>query len=344
MSRRFIYRSFASAALSLVLMLTSCTYSARTEEANPLFAFDTVFYQTAVGGDETLFADTARLLNEEELLFSRTLPESQLYKLNLEGRATVSRELFLVVEEALRLSEQTGGAFDPTLAALSDLWDFTKAVVPSEADIQEARKQAGPQKVTLEGETLSTGGTTLDLGGIAKGYAVGQILSLYRERGVTGGIVSCSSSVGVTGTKADGSLYRVGIRDPGTEEGLLGTLALTDALLSTSGDYERFFLADGVRYHHILDPETGYPARTGLRSVTVVASLKGQEELSLVGARTDALSTALFVMGYGEESLALLSDYDMEAIFVTDEGILLTKGLEEAFSLSEGGQTLTVVG
>lgn len=343
--RSMVHRLFA-VTLGAVLCLASCdAHDRETKEYAPVFAFDTVFYQTVVGGEDTLVTEVAVRLDEDEKQFSRTKSESRLFLLNEAGSLTVDDQLYALIGEALAVSRRSGGAFDPTMAAVSELWDFTKGVIPSETERVDALARTGASKVTVgDGNRVDTGGTKLDLGGIAKGYAVGEILALYRESGVTGGIVSCTSSVGVTGRKADGSAFRIGLQDPDHGEELLGTLTLKDSILSTSGDYERSFTAEGVRYHHILDPETGLPAQTGLRSVTVVAAIGDGDDLPLLGARTDALSTALFVMGYGEEALNLLTEYGMEAVFVTDGQVYVTPGLKEALVLNDGQRTMTVAG
>ena len=317
-----------SAALFALLFLPSC---AKTNTAKPVFAFDTVFEQTVIGGEPIL-----DLFSSDEAVFSRTLPASELYRLNEAGGGEASGELLTLLTEAKNIAAASDGAFDFTLAPVSDLWNFTEAKLPEETALADALTRTGYERVSING-TVDLGGTAVDLGGIAKGYEVGKLLALYREQNVKGALVSCSSSVGVIGTKANGDAFQIGVRDP--DGGLLGVLSLTDSILSTSGDYERCFTLDGVRYHHILDPDTGTPVQNGLRSVTVVAPLS--DDLSLTGARTDALSTALFVLGRGEKADALLREYGMEAIFVTDDGIFLTAGLKENFSTD---RAFTVLG
>jgi len=315
-----------TALLLALLFLPSCT---KTTVADPVFAFDTVFTQTVIGGDLI----SASVITNDEYFFSRTLAQSELYRLNEAGSGEAGNELDTLLSEAMRLAKQTDGAFDFTLAPVSDLWDFTsgKDTVPEEAALSAALEHTGYERVTKNENGYELNGVTVDLGGIAKGYEIGDLLAAYRRQNVKGALVSCSSSVGVIGEKENGSAFTVGLRNPnGSANDLLGVFTLKNSILSTSGDYERFFIKNGVRYHHILNPETGLPVQNGLRSVTVVSPLA--EDYALTGARTDALATALFVMGMGERALSLLADYGMEAVFVTDDGIFLTAGLRDCFS------------
>ena len=314
------------AACLALLLLPSCV---KTTTASPVYAFDTVFTQTIIGGEET----PSYVITGDEYHFSRTDPKAELYRFNEAGGGEADRELAALLNEAMRIAEKTDGAFDFTLAPVSDLWDFPsgKNAIPSEAALAEALAKTGYERVTRDGDRYDLHGTSVDLGGIAKGYEIGNLIDIYRRHEVRGAIVSCSSSVGVYGEKANGDAFQIGIRDPnGNANDILGVLTLQDSILSTSGDYERCFLVDGVRYHHILDPETGYPVQNGLRSVTVVSPLT--DAPTLAGSRTDALATALFVLGRGEKADALLAEYGMEAIFVTDDGIFLTAGLNGKFT------------
>ena len=221
----------------------------------------------------------------------------------------VSRETGLLLQRALEIAEMTDGAFDPTVYPLMKAWGFASESggnnyrVPTDVDsllslvdyrkvrLQEITEgdNAGSFRVTFP----ATEPMGLDLGGIAKGYTSQKVLETIQAAGVDTAVISLGGNVGVMGTKPDGSSWTVGVRDPnGDENDYLATLSLTGQAqpqyVITSGGYERYFEQDGVRYHHILDPHTGYPADTGLLSVTVVSS---------DGTLADALSTALFVMG-----------------------------------------------
>ena len=167
----------------------------------------------------------------------------------------------------------------------------------------------------------------LDFGGIAKGWAGDRAVQLLRGCGVTSAIVRLGGNIHTVGTKPDGSAWRVGIEDPDTGN-TLAAVSVTDRAVVTSGSYQRFFTWDGQRYHHILDPDTGRPADNGLTSVTIVGDC---------GARCDALSTALFVMGQERSADFWRAHRDFDAVFVrTDGSVAITAGLKDAFTLMDG--------
>ena len=194
----------------------------------------------------------------------------------------VAPEVFEALTSARRISEWTDGKFDVTFGALSDLWRFDDQDkdnrIPDPAQVKQpaaahrlSRPGAGPGGRTA---FLQHRGMRAHLGGIGKGYAVEQAVKLFRERGVKDFMIQAGGDLYVGGTK-DGRPWSLGINDPRGPGGTsFATLALSDATFSTSGDYERFFMHDGVRYHHILDPDTGEPARLS-RSVTIVAGEPG---------------------------------------------------------------------
>jgi thiamine biosynthesis lipoprotein len=246
-----------------------------------------------------------------------------------------------VLEAALEVSRLSGGAFDITAAPLVALWSVTAQhpAVPPEDALAQKRDLIDFNCLTLDAASgsarLARQGQMVDLGGIAKGYAADQALEVYRRRGISTAMIDLGGNIALLGSKEDGAPWGVGIQDPDAPRGeCLGLLSLTDKSVVTSGDYERFFEAGGKRYHHILDPRTGYPAESGLRSVTVVA------EKSMVA---DGLSTALFVLGL-ERGLALLDSIragtktsqgysSVEVLFITAAGkVHLTPGLADAYT------------
>jgi thiamine biosynthesis lipoprotein len=265
--------------------------------------------EEAVQAVQAVFADVEETANEWR-------PGSPLAEVNRRaGEAVpIDRELHDLLARSLEIAELSGGAFDPTWAAVWDLWDF-KAVdprPPSEAAVAERLPRIGWERVHLEEESVRLEpGTVLGVGGIAKGWALDRSAAALRERGFADFSLSAGGQVMSGGTK-DGRAWRVGLRDPrGSRDDSFALIDVSDASVSTSGDYERFFEADGVRYHHILDPRTGFPAR-GVRSATVVC-----EE----GALADGLSTALVVLGV-TEGLALASRLGVGAVLVDDAGLV----------------------
>jgi len=246
----------------------------------------------------------------------------------------VPAELRETIRRGIEVGELTGGAFDVTWAALWGLWDFRAAEprVPAADEIARRARLVDYRRVELDEAAgtvrLPEAGMAIGLGGIAKGYALERAAAALRAQGlesfllVSGGQVYAAG--GRTG-RGDERPWRVGIRDPrGGPEDLFARLELEDASASTSGDYESYFVAGGVRYHHILDPRTGRPAR-GLRSATVVAA---------DAVLADALSTGIFVMG-PEAGLALAERLPgVEAVLVDDGGrVLVTPGIEDELEI-----------
>ncbi len=242
----------------------------------------------------------------------------------------VSEETFFVVLEALRFAELTGGAFDPTVLPLFRLWGMgtEDAAVPPIEEILEVLEFVDYEAVELDPEQrtvyLTRPGMALDLGGIAKGYAVNEAGRVLREAGVRHAILDYGGDIVTIGTRPDDTPWRIGVQHPNGRRGqFLGILESTDESVVSSGAYERYFTQNGTRYHHIFDPETGYPSLAGLTSVTVVGA---------DAATTDALSTAIFVMGL-EEGLELIESIPgYEAIIATGDGrIYLTGDLASRF-------------
>ena len=249
--------------------------------------------------------------------------QAALARLNETGGGTAGEETAALLQTALTLCEQTGGAYDPALGALSEAWGFSTGAyrVPEPDALAEAMQSSGAGLVQLDGISVTlTNGAQLDLGGIAKGYAAGRVRTILREAGVTSAIISLGGNVAAVGKKPDGSAWTVGLQDPDRPEAYFGTVSIEDACVVTSGAYQRYFEENGVCYHHILDPHTGCPAESGVKSVSVVA----QDD-----TLADALSTALFVMGLdaGAE-FQKSSGLSFEAVFVTDDNtVWITPGL-----------------
>ena len=258
----------------------------------------------------------------------------------LPGQFRLSEEAFALLERAMELSREMEGAFDPAVYPLMRLWGFAgkegeerTPAKPEDREIRALLPLCRPENVVLRPENhaleVTVPGTMLDLGGAVKGYASARLMELFREQGVSSALVNLGGNVQVLGTKPDGSLWRIGIEDP-EREGNIAALSLTDTAAVTSGGYERGFEEDGRRYHHLLDPETGYPAEGGLLSVTV---------LTPDGALADMLSTALFVMGR-ERAEAFIArraaDWQFEAVLVTeDRELLATEGLRDRLESRE---------
>lgn len=255
----------------------------------------------------TLFA-RLRQLND---IFNNYSDSSEITRVNQKASQEavfVSPDFYIVLRTALDFARLTGGAFDPTVGPLIKLWGFGKEPrVPSQEEIEAAQKLVGWQCVKLEERAVrfTKSGVRLDLGAIAKGYAADCLVDILRKHGVQRASISLGGNVYVYGKKRDGSLWSVAIRNPEKPGQNSFMLKTQDATVVTSGAYERFFEQDGKIYGHIFDPATGFPADSGLASVTIVS------KTSMIA---DALSTSLFVLGMKKipelKKSALAGDFD----------------------------------
>lgn len=327
---------FGKLLLPLLLCLTLCGCG----ETTSLYA-DTVFtgmdtaitLRLAENTDNALLHEATTAVEELVAGLEHSLSchdeQSELYALNRAPQLYLTEDttLLSVLDTALHISDLTGGAYDPTLGALTDLWNIANGgPKPKDSAILEAITHTGTDHLTIEGHTVTKTDPLLqiDLGGVGKGYALQSVVTLLSEKEIDYGVVSFGGNIGVFGEKPDGTPFQIGVKDPHNTSSTVGYLYITSGFVSVSGDYERFFRQDGVIYHHILDPNTGYPADTGLSSVAVYAQN---------GAAADALSTALFVMGI-EDGLALYESgtLSFEALFITaDNRIVTTPGLDDIF-------------
>ncbi len=238
----------------------------------------------------------------------------------------VSPETFEVIEKAVYASEKSGGAFDATVGPESSLWNFVTKVKPKDKAIREKLGLVNYKLIVLDQEKstveLRKKGMIMDLGAIAKGYAADRAVGVLKRHGIKSGLVAVAGDIRAFGLKQDGKPWRVGIRNPrqkGEDDEILATIELRDMAISSSGDYERFFVIDGERFHHILDPRTGYPARS-CQSVSVMAQ---------DGASADSFSTAVFVLG-PVKGMNLLQQMGFEGLIVDKEGkIHVTPGIKD---------------
>ncbi len=293
---------FLGGILLFSILLNGCTESRQTNSEpvmNEFFAFSTLITQKLYqeNGNEVI-EQTQQMLRDKEQRLSLYVEGSELDQVNqMAGIAPVqvSEELFEMVSVSKRYCELSEGRFDITIAPLSVLWgvDSEHPRVPEKEEIEKALSLVDYRKVELDEEKqtifLTEKGMALDLGGIAKGYFCNDVREIYEAAGSVGWI-SIGGIIYNHGTKPDGSDFVFGIRDPEDPVGVayVGTLTAPEKVISTTGAYERYFEKDGVIYHHILDPKTGYPSESDLLSVTVICE---------DGGLADYLSTTLYIAG-----------------------------------------------
>lgn len=342
--------------LAAALCLSGCGKQEKEASAQ-IFAMDTVMEIAAFGPQaEEAVSETESQIQELEKQLSRTLPDSDVSRINRNGTTPttgIATGTWALLEAALEYRDATDGAFDITIAPVMDAWGFTgdSFRVPEQAELDALLKYVNSDEIQIQEEpaySVTLGeGQAIDLGGIAKGYTSDLVEQTFRANGVESGKISLGGNVFVLGTKPDGSDWRVGIKDPQNEEALAVILPLRDAYAITSGGYERYFEENGKTYHHIIDPATGYPADNGLLSVTVVAKANGPDASGAGnGAMCDAFSTALFVMGE-EKALDFwrTGGYDFDLVLVTADGrVVVTAGLADRFEeVKDSGYTYETV-
>ena len=313
---------------AVILLCSGCTPEKTLPKLSEVgFYLDTVITLTAYVEDSQVLKDALTECGRYEQLLSRTIEGSDVWRINHAGGepVEVSDDTIAILQCARRISELSGGAFDATIAPVSTLWNFTgeNPVLPDAGTIAQAAELIDYTKVETDGNTVRLpDGMMIDLGGIAKGYIADRIKAYLEERGVKHAILSFGGNIVGIGSKPDGNEWKVGIQDI---DGKTGEYMLvsrnTGGSTVTSGIYERGFVADGVRYHHLLSPETGWPVQNELASVTIFS------DSSMEG---DALSTAAFVLGT-EEGLKLIESLEgIEAVFIArDRSITYSSGAQD---------------
>lgn len=317
-----------------------------TEYTKTDFVMDTVLSETIYGLSDRTEEIKQRLSNLEKEKLSWREGGSETAQINAlcseGGTFSMEEDFSLWAETSLKLAQASGGAFDPTIGNLTRLWNIEgeNPTVPDQNQIDAVMETIGYANIKIEGNEISMKDRcTLDLGAVGKGIGCDVIREyLQTEAGVKGAVISIGGSILVYGEKGNGEDWSVAIRDPEQElDSYMGVLHLSEtASVSTSGDYEKYFIQDGKKYHHILDPSTGYPAESDLTSVTVVCDQGGKTD----GLLSDGLSTACFVLGK-EKGLELLEQYEAGGIFIDKENrVYVTSNLEDQFEILNDNYTL----
>ena len=336
-----ILKRTAVAAMCVILAagMTACgkkADSAQSESvsendkySSDIFAMDTYMSLTAYGAKaEDAVTEAIHEIQRLDAMFSVGNTDSDVTTANMQGSATVSDETAYLVEQSLEISRKTDGAFDITIYPVMELWGFTTKnyKVPQADELQETLKRVSYENVSLKDhELVLKNNAQIDFGGIAKGYTSSRVMQIFKEYGIEHGMVNLGGNVQTLGTKTDGTAWRVAIQSPQGGNQYLGILETSDQAVITSGGYERYFEENGVTYHHIIDPKTGYPSDSDLTSVTIVCA---------DGTKADALSTSFFVMGLQKaESFYENTDLDFDVILLTkDNQIYISEGIAQNFT------------
>ena len=310
-----------SLLLIAVLLLSGCSVNPETLSFESM---DT-FMQVSLYGDKKTAEAVQNEILRLEALFNANDPNSKVSELNQSGFVE-DEDVFKVLEGALKVSQSTDGALDPSVYPLVEEWGFISRDfrIPDKSTIDELLQHVDYTQIALNfNRTYIPEKMKLDLGAVAKGYAADRAKAILAENEVKSAILNLGGTVAAVGTKPDGSDWKVGISDPESTGGYFATVTLRDKIVATSGSYERYFEQDGKRYCHILDPKTGMSADSGVVSVSIISDN---------GLYCDALSTALFVMGAEKAQAYWKNQQDLppfDYILLDDTGkVYVTDGVE----------------
>ena len=360
---RFFYLILCTVLVSPMLLFTGCgniTDADTSTTGNQPISISSIKLNTAVqitiydSQDKALLNDCLALCDKYELIFSRTNEKSELYKLNhrkdvsdgdfsTDGQTTpypvsgtadtwhISEDLASLLSQGLSITRESDGAFDIAIAPLTSLWDFTAEdpKVPDDAAIQKALPLCSSDGVTIDGQdiTLPSDDIQFDVGAIAKGYIADRMKDLLVKKGVKSAIINLGGNVLCIGSKPDGTPFKVGIQKPFADRNETeAVMDITGKSVVSSGIYERCFKQGGKLYHHILNPQTGYPYDNGLISVTIIS------DQSVDG---DALSTTCFALGL-EDGLKFAEKKGVQAVFITEDYELhYTDGFQDEINVTD---------
>jgi len=299
--------------------------------ATTFFAMDTIMSVKAEGPDAPkAVSRVEQTILELENELSVSNDQSIVYALNRDKHGSLTADTKYLFEKSLQVKEMTGGAFDICIYPIMDAWGFTDKNfrVPNEDTLKQLCLELSEATINVDNEhnSVSLSDTAMvDFGGIAKGYTSKVAYDIFKEMNISNALINLGGNVCALGKKSDGSLWSVAIKSPLENLDYLGILKISDKSVITSGGYERFFEQGNRTYHHIIDPKTGYPAESGLISVTIVS-----DDPTLA----DALSTAVYVMGK-EEATALWNEnfkkFDM-ILYDDNNRLYITEGLKDDFT------------
>lgn len=360
---RFFYLILCTVLVCPMLLFTGCeniTDADTSITGNEPISISSIKLNTAVqitiydSQDKALLDDCLALCDKYELVFSRTNEKSELYKLNhrkdtsdkdpnADGQTTpypvsgtadtwhISEDLASLLSQGLSITRESDGAFDIAIAPLTSLWDFTAEdpKVPDDAAIQKALPLCSSDGVTIDGQdiTLPSDDIQFDVGAIAKGYIADRLKDFLVKKGVNSAIINLGGNVLCIGSKPNGTPFKIGIQKPFADRNETeAVMDIAGKSVVSSGIYERCFKQGGKLYHHILNPQTGYPYDNGLISVTIIS------DQSVNG---DALSTTCFALGL-KDGLKFAEKKGVQAVFITEDYELhYTDGFQDEINVTD---------
>lgn len=328
----------AIVVVALLVIWSQFGYRAQKYE-NESYAMGTYIQQTVYGKNaQAASTAAAQAVTKLENQISWRVEGSDIDRLNNAAGTTwekIDSETTKLLSLALEVAQKSGGAFDPTVLPLTSLWrmESENPHVPTDTELKNALQYVGYSDLRIN--TLQNTASLrrhyegIDLGALGKGAACDTVESIYQQYKLTAGVIAAGGSIGVYGTKPDGTNWLIAVRDPKTSDdaaGSIGTIQLENGeFVSTSGPYEKNFTQNGKTYHHLINPKTGMPENNGLVSVSVVCKN---------GALSDALSTACFVLGK-DKGAALAKTYEADILFVEENGkVTASAGMKEKFQLT----------
>ncbi len=298
---------FVQLLLYIIALSSGCANAPNNEFSQTLTGELGTVSTVTVYDSESALSECIDYIRLADSRFSVTNPESEISRLNNGENIALSTD----TEEILELSKKyADDTFNPHAGELFSLWDeaIKSAVLPDDAEISKAKSDIGKK---------------VNLGAIAKGYITDRLVEILDREKVDSALINLGGNIYAKGKKPNGKPWQIGVRTPDEPDSYVGIISAENLAVVTSGDYERYFDADGIRYHHIIDPKTGYPAKSGLRSVTIISDN---------ATIADMLSTKCFILGF-EASMPILDEFGVAAIFITDKNeVLYSAGLEDIFT------------
>ncbi|MBE6082922.1 MAG: FAD:protein FMN transferase [Tissierellaceae bacterium] len=325
--------------LSFSLIFTGCHKEENKSIEKTEFMMDTVMtIKIYDKKDEKTLDNAFKRIAEIENRMSNTIKTSDITKVNNNAGIVpvkVHNDVYYVLKKAKYYAELSNGAYEPTIGPLVDLWNINgegkieRSSIPDKKDIEIAREKVDYKKLELLDNNqvfLKDKGMKLDLGGIVKGYAADEVKKILEDNGVKRAIIDLGGNIYAVGNKGKNTKWKIGLQNPfGKTGSYVGIIQVEDSSVVTSGDYERYFIVDGVKYHHIIDAKTGYPVNNELTSVSIISNKS---------IDCDALSTTIFVLGTEKGKKFLNNFKEVECIFIKkDKEIILPKKLSKLFSV-----------